>query len=879
MNNHEQYKDHSHHSLRVLKCFCPDHLYEEIEGDLIQKLERDIKEFGERKAKRRLLWNVIRFFRPGILFRRKSKPHTAMLLILLHNLRFSIRHLIRQPINSGIHIIGLTLGISMCIVIALLLHFELSYDDYHNHPERIYRISSSWPSQDFKIYATPIPLAEEIRQHTTGAEKVAMGLPQFSSTIWISPERIFRQSKIIIAEPGFIDLFSFEPLAGNFNATMKKPFTALLSQSAAIKFFGEENPIGKSFKFRSKFNITVGGIYRDLPANSNLPVSVILSYVENEEYLNNGDTWYFGNIPWTKLQAVTYISLEENQTAEAFQQQLNRLAEKNINSSLEIDKDVRGQLLLQALSNIHLQTEYRGSGWVSAIKPSWLWFFGSIGIVVLLLACINFLNISTAQAVTRAKEVGVRKVVGAGRFQLINQFLCETVLLVVFAWLISIPIVTFSLPAINGMLEKSISIDPIMSLPFVIAAITSVIVISLLAGIYPAWFIARFKPVDSLKGNSGNSSSAWLRKCLVVAQMGVSVILLVVVLVTLNQVKHVKNIDPGVIRKNVLSVEIPDKWKGLALAEQLKNLSSVKGVSLSRTQPINDDHWWNGISATEESQTSSACAIHADEHYYEVYGLKLISGSIPSKDKDTLRHVNIVVVNENLLKTLGLGTPEEAIGKRFQWAGETEIAGVISDFNTEPLRYALSPTLIVQDSSEYTRACIILESTADIGPAKKAIESEWRRFFPDEFFNLQFMDEQIEGFYKTEERLTNIFEIFSVVAIIISCLGLWGLTSFHTVQRKKEISIRKVLGATVANILILLTGQQLKLILIAGLVAGPISWYAVTQLLDSFAYKVSLAWWFFAAPVVLLLFISLFTIGALTVRAALRNPTENLKSE
>ncbi len=683
----------------------------------------------------------------------------------------------------------------------------------------------------------------------------------------------------MIAEPGFIDLFRFESVVGDLRAAMAKPYTALLSQSVATKFFGDENPIGKSFKWRGKFDITVGGVYRDLPANSNLPASVILSYVENEEYLNNGDAWYFGRIPWTKLQAVTYLLLEENYSVQAFQQQLDRLAEKNINSSPDIDKDIRGELLLQPLSDIHLQPEYRGSGWVSAIKPSWLWFFGSIGLVVLALACINFVNLTTAQAVTRAREVGVRKVAGAGRFQLIHQFLSETILLVGFAWLISIPIVVFSLPFINQLLEKNISINPIISIPFLTVAITCVIVISLLAGIYPAWQIARFKPAESLKGSSGNLSSAWLRKSLVVAQMSVSVVLLGVVLVALNQVKYVKSIDLGVIRKNVLSVEIPDKRKGLALAHQLKALTNVEAVSLSRTQPVSDDHWWNGISVTQGSQNTSVCAIHADAQYYEVYGLKLISGSIPPIGNDTLRHVNMAVVNENLLKTLGLGTPEEAIGKRFQWAGDTEIAGVIKDFNTEPLRYALSPTLIVQDSSEYTRACIRLSSAADIGTATKAIESVWRKIFPGEFFNLQLMDEQIEGFYKTEERLTKVFEIFSIIAIVISCLGLWGLTSFHTLQRKKEISIRKVLGATVTNIVNLLTNQLVKLVLVAGIVAIPISLFIVSKLLDFFAYKVGVAWWFFAAPVGLLLFISLLTVSALTVKAALSNPTKNLKSE
>ncbi|MFM8912838.1 MAG: ABC transporter permease, partial [Flammeovirgaceae bacterium] len=503
------------------------------------------------------------------------------------------------------------------MAIALLIHFEFSYDNYHNESERIYRVASSWPNQDFKIYATPIPLAEEIRQRVTGVEKVAIGLPQFSSTVWISPEKIFKQSKMIIADKGFIDIFKFESVAGDLHTAIIKPYTALLSQSTATKFFGEENPIGKSFKLRNKFDITVGGVYKDLPANSNLPATIILSYVENEEYLNNGDTWYFGRIPWTKLQAVTYITLEKSQSVEGLQLQLDRLAEKNINKFPENDKDVRGQLILQQLSSVHLQPEYRGSGWVSAIAPSWLWFFGSIGAIVLALACINFLNLTTAQAVTRAREVGVRKMVGAGRFELINQFLCETMLIVGLAWLVSVPLVLFSLPAINALLGKNISIDGIPSLQFLVMAVGFVVVISFLAGIYPAWFIARFKAADSLKGSSGYSSSSWLRRSLVVTQMSVSVILLVVVIAVFNQVRYVKNINLGVIRKNVLSIEIPDKQKGLALAEELRNLNSVNAVSLARTQAVSDDHWWNGISANkDENQTASVCAIHADANYY-----------------------------------------------------------------------------------------------------------------------------------------------------------------------------------------------------------------------------------------------------------------------
>ncbi len=867
-------------SIRFLRWFCPTNLVEEIEGDLIQRFDRDIKHYGKAKADMRLIWSVIRFFRPEILARRSPGITVSVFPVLFHNLRFSARHLVRNPLNSGIHIIGLTLGISTCLVIGLLLRFELRHDDYHDNVDQIYRVTAEFPNQDFSIYATPIPLADEIRRQTTGARHVALGLPQFNSTVWISPERIFKQPRMIIAEPEFIDIFKFEPVAGELRLTLTKPYTALLSESTAKKFFGDEDPLGKSFRFRSQFDITVGGVFKDLPANTNLPVSVILSFVDNEKYLNNGDTWYFGSIPWTKLQACTYVLLNDQQDAAGFQKQLDRIAEKNINSSPDIDKDVRGQLLLQRLASIHLQPSFRGGPWVSAINPSWIWFFGSIGAVVLALACINFFNLSTAQSITRAKEIAVRKVAGARKIQLVSQFLSETFLLVGVSWVISLLVVKVALPAINQLVGREISLAPLLSPQSIVFIAVSILGVCMVAGLYPAWLVARFEPATTLRtGGHKATGSSPVRRGLVVLQLGVSIVLMFIVVVITRQMDYVNQVDLGVEKDHVLSVDLPDRRKALALSSELLSVNGIKAVSFARTQPVSDDHWWNGVSSTSDSQTSAVCAIHADAKYFDVYGLKLISGSVPDQWQDTIHHVNRVVVNENLLKVLGLGSPVEAIGKRFQWAGDTEVAGVMTDFNTEPLRYAISPTLIVNDSSAYSMACIRLESTANVNQVTKEIEWLWRKSFPDEVFNLQFLDVQIMNFYQREEQFTNIFIVFAGIAIGISCLGLWGLTSFNTLHRKKEISIRKVLGATILNVMAMLSNQFVKLVIIASALAIPIGWYAVSQLLDFFAYKVQVSWWLFLIPVVSLLVLSLLTISTLTVRAALTNPSDNLRSE
>ena len=661
-------------ALQFLSWFCPDHLYEEIEGDLIQKFEKDVKLFGERKAKRRLLWNTIRFFRPRILFRNKFSVELDFLPMILNNLRFCLRHLRRQKFNSLLHVTGLALGMSVCILIGLFIQHELSFDGYHGKADRIYRVNSVWTEagKQFNLYASPLPLAEAIRNEMSGIETVALVRPQFKAMIEINPQKIFKQDHVLIVEPAFLDIFNIEIVKGDAKKVLLTSYQAIVTETIAQKYFGNEDAIGKTFKYRDKFIITIGGIMRDLPSNTSLHASILLSYVPNEEFLDHGDTWYFGDIAWTKLAAVTYIVLDENNDPKSIERQLKQIADKNINSTPALDKAIHGAFEIQPLHDIHFDTKRFGGGpWVAAIDFSWLWFFACIGLIVLTLACINFLNLSTAQAFIRAREVGIKKSIGAKRSQLVAQFMVEAFIITGISCLIAITIVQLSLSPLNDLLEKGITFNPLQSSELIIGLLLFVVFTALSAGLYPAWITSKFNPVVVLKSNSsgtGIQELSWMRKGLVITQFTISAGLFMAVLLIAQQVNFMRNNALGFETENIINVELGDQNKRQAFSNELKQIRGVSSVSFARSSPISDDHWWNTISKTENADRQSVCAIYGDDHFYDVYGLRLLSGNIPQEKENKAsmdsieKSINRVVVNEKLLEALDLGSPEEAVG-------------------------------------------------------------------------------------------------------------------------------------------------------------------------------------------------------------------------
>lgn len=864
---------------RFLRNICPAHLYEEIEGDLIQKFNRDVRNFGEKRAKRRLVWNVIRFCRPGIVFRRiptrVNRPN-----MIINNIQFGLRHLGRRRANTFVHVFGLTLGITACLLITLFIHHQLSFDSYHPFAKRTYRINSIWneSGRQFNLYATPIPLASALRSDLTGLQNTARVLPQFRGVIEIDDEKFFKQDHILIADHKFLEIFKVEIIAGDGHKALSEPYQAILSESVAAKLFGEGNPLGKIFRYRNEFNITVAGVMRDLPSNTSLPASVLLSYVDNDKFLNNGDTWYFGGFPWTKLQALTFVVLEENTPVENIKEQLNTIADKNIKSSPELDKTIQGSFEMQPLRDIHLDDARFGGGpWMKSISPTWLWLFGSIGVIVLSLACINFLNLSIAQSITRAKEVSVRKVIGAKRGQLVTQFLIEACLLTLSSGALSMLATRLLLSPISLLLNENFDATLLQSPITISLFLIGLLLLGFIAGLYPSLVTARYKSSALMKSGKAPSKTSWLQQSLVVAQFAVSATLAITVLLIARQINFMQVKDLGMEKENVLQVPLGNATSANAFVNQMRGIQGVQEVSLSRSAPISNDHWWNTISKDEGSERLSVCAIYGDENFYSVYGLRLLSGRIPQYNAtDTL--LSRVIVNEKLLDMLDLGSAREAIGKHFWWGGPTEVVGVVADFNCEPLHFAISPVLIKPDPTIYTQANIRLTSSQGL-TSLRDIEAAWKKYFPDDVYESKFLSEDIGAFYKIESKFYSLLLVFAALAIGICCMGLWGIASFVTLRRVKEVSIRKVLGATGLSITSLFLRQFLRPVFLASMIALPLSWYAIKVILDNYAYRISITWDLFIIPIIILMTISIATVSALTIKASLTNPAANLKSE
>lgn len=814
---------------------------------------------------------------------------------MLHNLKIVFRHLSRQKLNTSLHIIGLTFGLSVCLIIALFIRYELSFDAYHEKADRTYRVISKWTQNGKPNYhfSTPFPLANVIRTEVTGLEHVSFAHPVYTKIVEVNPQKRFIDERILAVEPEFLEIFKVETLKGDLYKTLRTPYQAALTESTAKKLFGNEDPIGKVFSFTvtDKFEFTVGALIKDFPSNTHLPASMLVSYSYSEKFLQpNLDGWTY--VSGTE----TLIVVPENSDMKLILAQIKTIGDKHINAKENLP-DFKSELEIQPLSEVHFNNSFAGGGgWVQAVSASWLWFFGIIGIAVLVLACINFINLSTAQALTRAKEVGVRKSVGAGRFNLITQFLSEAWILTFISGIFAIALAQLAMPNINTLLDKKISFDLIQSPMLLLFILAAAIFIGLTAGIYPAWVISKFNPSLTLKAgstSSGDHGSAWLRKSLVIAQFSISIGLLMVVLLISQQVNFLRSKNLGFSKDNVINVEIqPRINKHTLFKNELEKVKQIKDVSFATSTPSSQGHWGTIMNRTgrQDPSRKEVTLIFGDDRFCKMYDFQLLAGrfleasdtnyvakSVSEKDQ-----IMKAVVNEKLIHELEFKSNEAAIGERIWigWnSGNVEIVGVVSDFNTGPLQEVIKPALITPNARDYEQAGIKIEANSNVPETIAAIEAAWKTAYPEGIFSYKFLDEQIDSFYKAEERLFNLFKIFSGLAMFISCLGLWGLATFAAQSRTKEIGIRKVLGASVNKIVVLLSKDFLLLVLIAMVVATPLAWYGINQWLQGYAFRINISWWIFGFAGIVAVLIAVITVSFQAIKAAMSNPVESLRSE
>ncbi len=807
--------------------------------------------------------------------------------MLRNYLKIAFRALRKQPTTTAIHLLGLTLGLTTCLLIGLFLRHEWGFDRYHRFGERVYRVNlTERTGSDEKTSGiTPYPLAPALRtEFAAGSGKppvVARIHADEETFVVLSPQKILSEKRVLFAEPELLDLFDFEFISGNARAALGQPNQVILGESTARRYFGTANPMGKTFRLGPKTTVQVAGLMRDMPAQTHLQAAMLVSFSTMKTFFEWPlDQWGL------RSAGGVYLRLPEGVSPSQFRAGLNRVAR----TYLQPDGQTKKSLNLQPLHDIHTQPAIEG-GLIGPISPRYLWVFGAVGLFVLLIACINFINLSTARAMTRAREVGVRKSVGATGGQLVGQFLGEAFWLTALSAVLSVAVAHSLLPVVSDFLEKPIPFSWPGVLLFT-ALLT--LLTTLAAGLYPAFVLARFNPVRALKSRvqTEGSGQGWLRQGLVVFQFGMSLVLAVGVVVVYQQMKLFREKDLGFRRDAVLTVDLPGFGQNVnALRRAFSEIPTVESVSLNLGAPTTTN---NVDTEMIPDPTNPARRVNidlkiVDASYITTFGLKMAAGRFLT-DHDTLAisakmesedRNYVFVINETAVKSMGLSRPEQALGKRIVIGLndiKAEIVGVVRDFNTASLHEPVKPVVLLTYPDLYATVGLKLRTT-DYPTTIAALERVWKRLVPNAPFEAKFLDDDLQELYVEEARQFTLLRVAAGLALVICCLGLWGLSAFLIERRTKEIGIRKVLGANVAGIVALLSKDFLKLVGIAFVLAVPLAWYAMNQWLAGFAYKISIGWWVFALVGGMALTVALLTVSFQSVRAALMNPVKSLKTE
>lgn len=799
-------------------------------------------------------------------------------------LKTAFRNLKRNSSYAVINIAGLAIGIAACLLIFLVIQFETSFDNFHSKKNNIYRISSEFHTQDGISHSAGVafPVAKALRVDYPWLKGVASVFQMGEGQITISDEKNrnpkkFNGESVYYAEPEFFKLFNFKWLSGDPQTALKDPNSAVVTREVAEKFFGNwQSVIGKTIKHDNQYLYKIAGVLANVPANTDFPLSIVVSYstLANTHIRRNLDDWVS-----TFSQAYTFVELPDNYSPAKLKTELIAFAKKH--KPAEESKDAYA---VQPLSDIHFNDEF-GNFRNHTFSRSLITALTLIGIFLLLIACVNFINLATAQAVNRSKEVGVRKVLGGNRLQLAFQFLSETAIITIASVLVAVAIAIAALPFLNRLLEVHMDISFIDNRALILFLIITAIAVTFLSGLYPALILSGFNPIAALKSKVSPKMAGGisLRRGLVIVQFAIAHILIIGTVVVIFQMNFFRNASLGFNKAAIINVPIPgdsiSHTKIDAIRNQLLQNPGIKYASFSYSSPSSDGNWNSDFQFDHNPKSTnfSANLKWADVNYFKTYGIQFVAGR-PYREADTVKEF---VVNETLLKKLGITKPEEALGKEINfWDGDkvAPIVGVIRDFNSYSLRQPMAPVVLSTWKDVYQTINIKINPGAE-KPTLAFVEKIWNQAYPDYVYEYKFLDETIHNFYKQENQLSLLYKIFAAIAIFISCLGLYGLVSFMAVQRTKEMGIRKVLGANARNIVYLLSKEFTLLIIIAFVIAGPIAYYIMHGWLQNYTYRINLGVSVFILAIVSSMIIAWITVGHRAIKAAIANPVKSLRTE
>ena len=812
-------------------------------------------------------------------------------------LKIAWRSLMKNKNIFIINSLGLAIGIATCLTISLFVADELSYDRFHTNAKDTYRVvlDAKMGDELIKEAAIMAPVAATLKQELPEIKNTTR-IYKFTDAAKVTyQEKTIRRGKMVMADSTFFDVFDFKFLSGQPKTALIKPKTVVLTKDQAEAYFGNADPINKTIQIKdigiyneNGYNdlaglFTVTGIIEKMPANSHFHFDILASMASN--HLAKNESWLSG-------QYYTYVTLNKGVDLTKLVPKIKLTVNKHLGPQLKAKlgmnmeesaaKGNRFGLVLQPLLDIHLQSNLRGEleqgGTLKTVT-----IFGAVALFMLLIACINFMNLSTASASKRVKEIGMRKVLGSAKSQLIYQFLSESFISTVFAMFLGIGIFYLALPYFNQLSNKHIEISALFHIKYISILVAITLAISLLAGAYPAFFMSSFNTLQALKNRFTSSGSKGVRSSLVVFQFAISATLIIGTLVVSQQMNYIQNKDVGYDRKSLIVLReagyLGNKLQ--AFRDELKKDLRVKNISMSAYVPAGptDSNMQVVFSEKDPAQRIRIKEYSIDEEYIPTLGMKIIEGR--NLDKSIDGNSTQVIINETAIKSIGL--PKNPIGKTLKMGGNGDgntplltVVGVVKDFHARSLREPIEP-LIMKYNPYFS--LIIKAENKDIPGLIKSMESRWNTFGTGEAFQYAFLDELYNETYLREANMSFILRIFALLTIFVACLGLFGLITFTTEQRYKEIAIRKTLGSSVSQIVALLSKDFLLLIAISLLIAFPLGYYMMQNWLQDFEYRINISWWVFVLAGLSTVFIAFITISFKSVKAALMNPVKSLKTE
>ena len=801
------------------------------------------------------------------------------------------RNLMKYKFISFINLFGLTVGLTCCLLITTYIINELSFDRYNKKAENIYRVTRSFNNSEGVVslrlstisppfgyyFPTDFP---EIKEMTR--------LLNNGTTPLKYKDKLINERDVYFADEHLFDVFTLPVLQGDPKTALKEPFSVMLSEETAKKYFGRDDPMNKVLRANNQFDVKVTGIYKAFPANSHLHPGMLISFNTLKDSAVYGAENLRTN--WGNNSFFTYLLLPEHYDANRMIAQFpafvnRRMDHRDYNGDLPSKFTKLG---LQKLTDIHLysHTDYEAEPNGDMAR---VYIFSVIALFILLIACINYMNLSTARSALRAREIGIRKVIGARRKELIFQFLSESVLISCAAIFISFILLYFALPWLNRISDQHLSVQILMSWKILIPIFLTPFVIGIISGLYPALYMSSFQPVKTLKGlfkaGSGNIS---FRKLMVVTQFAISIVLIITTVIVFQQLRYMQSTSLGYDKEHIFTVPYNNFLNSSyeTFRNELLQNRDVRNVARSSRIPTGRLLDAMGASAyigdSLRPVTADIKFLAADYDFIPTYGVPLAAGRNFSRSFGT--DTSNFILNEASVQAIGWKSPQDAIGKDFKYGSlKGKVIGVIRDFHFESLHQKIVPMVLVNPkidpNQSFFNSMSVKISGNNMATTLAAVEKAWKKYLPEIPYQYTFLEENFNRLYESEQKQGAIFTIFSCIAIFIACLGLFGLSAFAITQRLKEIGVRIVLGAKMNSIVTLLSKDFLRLVLIASVIAFPVAWYAMTRWLQDFAYRINIQWWVFILSAVVALIVALGTVSFHAIKAALTNPVQSLRSE